>query len=80
MSESGISPNSRDDLNYATSEYLNRPCRSLIQAVRDISATRDMPIWVWDDLLCPRPANVIRLQDRRDLLKPVGGWSPGSVA
>lgn len=28
----------------ATSEYLNRPCRSLIAAIRDISAVRDLPM------------------------------------
>ena len=66
-----------------TSLYLLRRPRTLLQAVRDISAQRDLPIWVWDDLLCPK-ANVVRLQDHRDRLRnnttPIGGWTPGSVA
>jgi hypothetical protein len=47
----------------AGSAYLNRPCRSLIAAVRDISAVRDMPMWVWDELL--RPSNVVSMAAER---------------
>jgi hypothetical protein len=69
----------------ATSEYLNRRPRTLLQAVRDISAVRDMPIWVWDELLCPLRSNVVRLSDHRDHLRQntvgVGAWQgPGSAA
>jgi hypothetical protein len=41
-----------------------RPLRSLIAAVRDISAVRDMPLWVWDDLLRPK-AELISLAEQR---------------
>lgn len=67
----------------ASSEYLNRRPRSLIQAVRDISAKRDLPIWVWDELLCPRRDNVVSLADRRlrNNATAVGAWQgPGSAA
>jgi hypothetical protein len=48
----------------ATSPYLNRPLRSLIAAVRDVSAVRDMPVWTFD-LLRPARDNVVSLAARR---------------
>lgn len=41
------------------------PRRSLIAAVRDISAQRDLGIWVWDELLAPKRDNLISLADAR---------------
>jgi hypothetical protein len=73
---SDLTPHSRDDLDFlpcdceppapvqATSEYLNRPLRSLIAAVRDVSAVRDMPVWTFD-LLRPARDNVVSLAARR---------------
>jgi hypothetical protein len=49
---------------HATSPYLNRPLRSLIAAVRDVSATRDLPIWTFE-LIRPQRDNVISLAVRR---------------
>jgi hypothetical protein len=70
---SDLTSHTRDDLvelpsdcepapTVAGSAYLNRPCRSLIAAVRDISAVRDMPIWTFDLI---RPRNVIDMAAAR---------------
>jgi hypothetical protein len=40
------------------------PRRSLIAAVRDVSAVRDMPVWTFD-LLRPARDNVVSLAARR---------------
>jgi hypothetical protein len=72
---SDLLPHAREDLDFlpcdcepapvvATSEYLNRPLRSLIAAVRDVSAQRDLPIWTFD-LLRPARDNVVSLAARR---------------
>ncbi len=76
---SDLTPHSRNDLNLlpcdtepahecSGSRYLCPVCnprRSLIAAVRDVSAVRDLPLWVWSDLLRPNLVKVVRLADRR---------------
>lgn len=53
------------------------PYRSLIGAVRDISAVRDLPVFVWDDLLAPKRDNLISLASERKKRQPLvrGAWS-----
>jgi hypothetical protein len=49
------------------SQYLCPTCnprRSLIAAVRDISAVRDMPIWTFE-LIRPVPDNLVSLAQER---------------
>jgi hypothetical protein len=49
------------------SQYLCEVCnprRSLIAAVRDISAVRDLPLYVWDDLLRPKAELISLAQER----------------
>jgi hypothetical protein len=46
------------------SYYLRLPCRTLAQAVRDVSRVRDLPDWVWE-LLYARPSNVISMAEAR---------------
>jgi hypothetical protein len=40
------------------------PRRSLVSAVRDISAVRDLPLYVWDDLLRPKAELISLAQER----------------
>ena len=79
MTESGISPHTYDMLPsdcepHGPSFYLTLPCRSLSQAVTDISRVRDLETWVWDLLRDTRPtARVIdmaaaRAERRRGVL------------
>ena len=75
MTESGISPNSIElpcdtepKHHCGCSQALCEVCtprRSLIAAVRDLSAAKDLPVWVWDELLAPKRDNLISLADER---------------
>lgn len=68
MTESGIAPNSVelpcDAEPPYVSPYLLLPRRSLIAAVRDVSAKRDLPIWTFD-LIRPRADNLVSLASER---------------
>jgi hypothetical protein len=76
---SDIMNHSREDLDFLPSDceppphvtpepqcsyYLRLPCRTLAQAVRDVSRVRDLPDWVWE-LLYARPSNVISMAEAR---------------
>jgi hypothetical protein len=75
---SDLHPHSRDDLIELPSDCEPQhvcgcspalcptcnPRRSLIAAVRDISAVRDMPIWTFE-LIRPAPDNLVSLAQER---------------
>jgi hypothetical protein len=74
MTESGIAPNAVElpcdceptalTPTHGPSFYLTLPCRTLAQAVADVSRYRDLEPWVWD-LLRPATACVVSLAAER---------------
>jgi hypothetical protein len=52
------------NVGHPCSYYLRLPCRTLAQAVRDVSRVRDLDDWVWE-LLYARPSNVISMAEAR---------------